>query len=103
MRFTRLTREEIPHILARGRRAGGVFTTLFRGSEGTGDAVVVSKKVARTAAARNRLRRILRAALRTCSAGKGAWLVVVRAGATKATPGVLRGELSALYTRLSGS
>lgn len=97
----RVSREDFPALFASKRRASGRFLTLIGSPELAGDAVVVSKKVARTAVARNRLRRIVRAALRADNGFNGAVAAVVKAGATSVSARALREETRALKRRLA--
>lgn len=97
----RVSRKDFPALFASKKRSSGRFLTLIGSSELAGDAVVVSKKVARTAVARNRLRRVIRAALRADDGYNGAVAAVVKAGATSVPARTLREETRALKRRLA--
>ncbi|MBU6323656.1 MAG: ribonuclease P protein component [Patescibacteria group bacterium] len=100
-RHPRVPREDFPSLFSSGRRAGGRFMTLIGDSSKSGDAVVVSKKAAASAVARNRLRRVIRAALREGGGHIGAVVALVRPEAAAAPARALREEALRLLARVS--
>lgn len=63
-------------------------------------AIVISKKVAKKAVARNKLRRQLYALVREVMA-HGVWIIVVRKTAKIPSRATLKGELLQIYTKLT--
>ena len=81
----RLTREEVADVLKRGTRAHGILCTyLSLPRDSSGVSVVVSKKVARTAVLRNRIKRRMRAAAAMVALPKRAVVMIAKGTATKA-------------------
>lgn len=83
----RLTREEIADVMKRGTRAHGLLCTyLSLPRTDSGISVVVSKKVAKTAVLRNRIKRRMRAGAQQVMLPKRAVVMIAKAAATTATP-----------------
>ena len=86
------------------RSADAYFTVLAR--RGTCDnprlGLAISKKVARTACARNRLRRLCRETFRRLELPAWDFVVMARAGAPRAENRVLQRSLKAHFRRIAG-
>lgn len=96
----RLSRKTFEEVFALGKRTHGSHMTLITYPHGKGRAVVVSKKVARTAVLRNRTRRRAYAVLRE-HAPAGAYIVLTKKGAGALSFGVFKDELVSLLERVS--
>ncbi len=100
----RLSRLDFNHFKV-GRRLSGAFLSLALGAVGGrphgGFACVVSKKAARRAVDRNRIKRRVRAIIRESVLPKSSVLIVyAKAGASRATMDELREEIATLLRRL---
>lgn len=69
-RRNRILRKEFPSILTSGKKASSPHFTLIASGGVTGYAVVVSKKVAKLAVTRHRIKRRVLSALRTLQASE---------------------------------
>ncbi len=96
----RLTREEIADVMNRGTRAHGLLCTyLSLPRTDPAISVVVSKKVAKTAVMRNRIKRRMRAGAQRVSLPKLAIVMVAKSPAVQATVTELTDDMNARLRR----
>jgi ribonuclease P protein component len=100
----RLSRTAFSTAFRSGRRYQSPHLTLIHAPAAHfAGAVVVGKKVAKSAVTRNRVRRRLTAALRESSVitqNPGAFIMITKPGAANISSRVLRAELQALLARV---
>lgn len=97
-----MSRDEIAHALKRGARVRGILCSYVTLPHTTPrSAVVVSKKVGRTAVQRNRIKRRVRAALRTArtTLGNRSLVVLAQPAASQATVGEFVHEITTRLNR----
>jgi ribonuclease P protein component len=95
-----MSREEIADVMKRGTRVHGLLCTyVWRPRNEGGVSVVVSKKIAKTAVARNRIKRRMRAAARGVPELCRAIVMIAKPGASNATVSGLTDEFKKHMTR----
>jgi ribonuclease P protein component len=97
----RLTGAEIRALVPKKRLNSGLFSLLWAPSSAPKVSVVVSKKVAKTAVARNRMKRRTREALRSLHLHNGAHLIIAKSPALSADMATLRDDLTALLSKIA--
>ncbi|HEX8947100.1 MAG TPA: ribonuclease P protein component [Candidatus Paceibacterota bacterium] len=98
-RRRRLARHDFPALLAAGKRVSSEhFSVVYTGNV-SGYAVVVSKKVAKTAVRRHLLKRRIRAILEHTDVPNGC-AIFARSGADTLSFGALETELQTLLARI---
>ena len=98
-RRNRATTETVQKVLTSGKtKHSAVFSVRYLPSDDVKVSVVVSKKVCKTAVARNTLKRRMRAAIDPQKLSPKSYIVYAKKGADTLSPRALKNELMTLLT-----